>query len=118
MIGLEENFRKWLIKEGKGKTSTRQLILAINKVCQDFYNGNTEKHWRILTKHIVSILIYYNECIPPFSNLGSFPITSRTVLFEPKQSGGKRCISPSLEANKTKRLLFCGSPYLLQSTML
>ena len=62
MIGLEENFRKWLIKEGKGKTSSRQLILAINKVCQDFYNGNTEKHWRILTKHIVSILIYYNEC--------------------------------------------------------
>ena len=57
MIGLEENFRKWLIKEGKGKTSSRQLILAINKVCQDFYNGNTEKHWRILTKHIVSILI-------------------------------------------------------------
>ena len=62
MIGLEENFRKWVIKEGKGKTSSRQLILAINKVCQDFYNGNTEKHWRILTKHIVSILIYYNEC--------------------------------------------------------
>lgn len=63
MSDIKEEFQNWLVNEAKLKDSTsKQFIQAINKVCKDFYNGRTNSHWEILTKQIVSLLIYYNEC--------------------------------------------------------
>lgn len=62
MTEIKEDFQNWLIKQENHKTSARQVVQSINNVCQNFFNGDTNEHWLLLTKNILSILIYYHEC--------------------------------------------------------
>jgi hypothetical protein len=63
MSDIKSDFKKWLIENKKYKASTsKQFVGSANKVCQSFFNGNTDEHWNTLAQNIVPILVYYNEC--------------------------------------------------------
>ncbi len=63
MIDIKTDFREWLVKDKKYKSSTtKQFIGAINKVCKNFLGGCADEHWNTLAQNIVPVLVYYNEC--------------------------------------------------------
>ena len=61
MANIKEDFKEWLIKNKKYKTSTSKIFFsAINKVCKSFFDNHS--NWQSLAQNVVPILIYYSEC--------------------------------------------------------
>lgn len=63
MDNIKENFKDWLIKNKKYKTSTsKNFIGIINRICKKFCGHSEIGDLIHLSQNMPQVLIYYNEC--------------------------------------------------------